>query len=260
MDTSSALIQLLLSLLSDPKVAQDFQKDPAGYLASCGLASVTPEQVHDAATLVADHHTPKPHHGGGEHHHPQPAPAPEHHETTVKYLQSIITNNYIDDRDTTVDNSIHQTIHADGDVNQHFDTTTTLATGDGSVAANGAITGSTVTTGDGNVLGNGNQVGDGNTAAYGAGSTANHAAFGDPTVSDGSGLSVAGPASGTDATSGSFNHATQTTDDSTHIDGSFTNESTTDVSNTVDSHNHTATDSFNHTDVASHNAADIAVG
>jgi hypothetical protein len=260
MDTQTALIQLLLSLLSDPKVAQDFQKDPAGYLASCGLSQVSPEQVHDAAALVADQHAPKPHHGGGEHHHPHPAPAPEpeHHESTIKYLQSIITNNYIDDRDTVVDNSIHQNIHAGGDVNQVFDNDTVIASGDGAVAAGGDISDSTLTTGDGNVLGDGNQVGDGNNGAFGAGSTANQATFGDTTVADGGALTVGGTAGATNSTDGSYNDTTTTVDESTSVDGSYNNSSDTDVSSSTDSHDHTTDASFNHTDLGSHN--DVAVG
>ena len=267
MDTPTTLIQLLLNLLSDPKAAAEFQENPSAFLATCGITDVTPEQVHDAAVLVADQHTPKPHHGGeqnggGEQHHhtpPPPAPEPDHHdhESAVKYLQTIVTNNWIDDRDTTVDNSIHQVINADGDVNQTIDNDTVIASGDGSVAAGGDIEDSQIVTGDDNVFGDDNVTGDGNTGAFGDGSNAYTADISDSTVADGSGLSVGGAATGTDTTTDSFNETDTSTSTSDSVDGSYNNSDTTDTSYDIDDNSETNTNVDNHTDDASHNAVEV---
>lgn len=261
MDTPTTLIQLLLNLLSDPKAAAEFQENPQAFLATCGLAAVTPEEVHDAAVLVADQHASKPHHGGGDHpHHTPPPPAPDHgddHESAVKYLQTIVTNNWIDDRDTTVDNSIHQVINADGDVNQTIDNDTVIASGDGSVAAGGDIEDSTVTTGNGNAVGDGSLAGDDNTVAYGAGD-ANSATLSDVTVDDGGALAVGGAASGVDSTSGSFNEETNSSTTTTTTEDSFNDTTTSDTSYDVDDNSETNTNVDNHNDFASHN--DVVVG
>lgn len=263
MDSPTTLIQLLLNLLSDPQAAAEFQADPQGYLATCGITNVTPEQVHDAAVLVADQHEPaKPQHHEPTHHTPPPAPEPDQddHEAAVKYLQTIITNNWIDDRDTTVDNSIHQVIHAGGDVNQTIDNDTVIASGDGSVAAGGDIEDSQLVTGDDNIFGDGNITGDDNTGAFGDGSTANVADISDSTVSDGSGLAVGGAATGSDTTDGSYNESTVSTSTDTSVDGSYNDTDTSDTSYDIDDNSSTTTASNNHTDVDSHNADTLVVG
>jgi hypothetical protein len=261
MDTPTTLIQLLLNLLSDPQAAAEFQADPQGYLATCGLTAVTPEQVHDAAALVADQHEPAKHHE--PHHHTPPPPAPEpdehHHESAVKYLQTIVTNNWIDDRDTTVDNSIHQVIHAGGDVNQTIDTNTVIASGDGAVAAGGDIADSQVVTGDDNVFGDGNVKGDGNTTAFGDGD-ATHADVSDVAVDHGGAFSVTGPAAGADTTDGSYNESTTSTSDSTSIDGSYNDSLHSDTSYDLDDNSTTTSDSNNHVDTDSHNDSTLVVG
>ena len=92
----------------------------------------------------------------------------------MQYLNTYVTNNYIDDRDTTVDNSVNQQIDTHGgNFDQDIDVHSTVASGDGAVAAGGDIDHSTITTGDhnqvgdGNVAGNGNVVGDHNQAVTG---------------------------------------------------------------------------------------------
>ncbi|GAA4541572.1 IniB N-terminal domain-containing protein [Pseudonocardia xishanensis] len=261
MDTPTSLIQLLLSLLSDPKAAAEFQADPQSFLATCGITAVTPEQVHDAAVLVADQHAPKPHHGGGEHHHQTPPPpAPDHghdHESAVKYLQTIVTNNWIDDRDTNVDNSVHQVIHAGGDVNQTIDNDTVVASGDGAVAAGDDISDSTVTTGNGNAVGDGSLAGDDNTVAYGSGD-ANSATLDHVTVDHGGALAVGGAASGVDSTTDSYNEDHASTTTTTTTEDSFNDTTSTDTSVSTDDHSTDTADSYNHTDLGSHN--DVAVG
>ncbi len=128
------------------------------------------------------------------------------HYTTIvnvneqTYIDNDITN--IDDRDTTVDNSVNQNIEAFGDVNQSFDNdvvsgdgavatgdASQVNTGEGAVQAGGDISGSTVATGDvggsvtgdvsDSVVGDGNQVIDDSlvgAAAFGGGDATNVAA------------------------------------------------------------------------------------
>ncbi|SDF47941.1 IniB N-terminal domain-containing protein [Pseudonocardia oroxyli] len=262
MDTPTTLIQLLLNLLSDPKAAAEFQADPQGYLATCGLTAVSPEQVHDAAALVADQHRPAaPQHHEQHHHHTPPPPVPDHHdhESAVKYLQTIVTNNWIDDRDTIVDNSVRQVIHAGGDVNQTIDNHTVVASGDGSVAAGGDISDSQVVTGDDNVFGDGNVKGDGNTTAFGDGD-ATHASVSDVSVDEGGAFSVTGAAAGASTTDGSFNDTTVSSTDSTSIDGSYNDSTSSHTSYDLDDHSTTTSDSNNHADVDSHNDVTSVVG
>ena len=84
------------------------------------------------------------------------------HKAAVEHLSRFITNNFIDDRDTTVDNSVNQQIDTGGgDFDQDIDIDSNVASGDGAVAADD-ITDSNVVTGDDNVVGDGNVTGDGN--------------------------------------------------------------------------------------------------
>jgi hypothetical protein len=141
------------------------------------------------------------------------------HYTTVVNIsdQTFVDNDIttIDDRDTTVDNSVNQNIEAFGDVNQTFDNdivsgdgavaagdASQVNTGDGAVQAGGDITDATIATGDvqgsvtgdvtDSVVGDGNQVVDDSTVGavtFGEGDATNVAAenavLGDGTIVDG---------------------------------------------------------------------------
>jgi len=214
MDAAENLIDLILRLLRDPAALAEFQQNPDAVLAACGASDVSAEDVHDALVLADDddddngghhdhhdHHVPPP---------PRPHPGESDHDAAVRYIKEYVTNNYVDDRDTSIDNSVNQQIHTDGgDVDQLIRTTSTTASGDGAVATAGDIDHSQVTTGDGNqigddnirgdgnVLGQGNHVvsGDHNTTAFGTGA-AGSTSIDHASVDDGSALSVSGPATG----------------------------------------------------------------
>jgi hypothetical protein len=259
--TPSTLIQLLLSLLSDPEAAAAFQQDPAAFVAQCGLTDLTPEQVHDAAVLVADQDPPAPEHHDKPHHHtPPPAPEPHDppHEAAIKYLNTYVTNNWIDDRDTTIDNSVNQKIDTGGgDFTQTIDNHTTVASGDGAVAAGGDITDSTLVTGDHNTLGDGNVTGSDNTLAFGDGDATSTSTGGDLSVGDGGAFSNAGAAAANNADSSTHDSGNVSTDGSVHDSGNDTSDHSVNDSNNsaydIDSSSHdsatTTTDaSLHHVD------------
>jgi hypothetical protein len=286
MTTSTSLLDLLLNLFRDPQALAAFKEDPNGFLASCG--DISPADVHDALVLLQDnqdasfdrdYNTGGASHTSGNVHIPPPPPAPDHHdgesdhEAAVRYLNTYVTNNYVDDRDTIIDNSVNQQIDTGGgDFDQDIDIHSVAATGDGAVAAGGDIEDSTIVTGDhnqvgdGNIAGDGNVVGDGNdvingddnTAAFGNGD-ANNTSLHDVQVSDGGALAVGGNATGQQDIDGSFNDTTTTTENTTEFDNSFNqdNDSATDSFN--ESHSETDVDSHDstHTDVQSHN--DLAI-
>jgi hypothetical protein len=172
MTTSTSLLELLLNLLRDPSSLAAYREDPEGFLASCG--DVSPGDIRDALVLLQDNQdadfSREYNSGGNQIHVPAPAdpPAPEpgesNHEAAVKYLNTYITENHIDDRDTIVDNSINQQIDTGGgDFDQDIDVDSTVASGDGSVAAGDDIEDSEIVTGDDNTVGDDNVTGDGNT-------------------------------------------------------------------------------------------------
>lgn len=251
--TSTSLIQMILNLLDHPGELAAFQQDPQSYLASCGAADATPADLHDALVLATDDHpgTSTSHPGTSTHHTPTThhAATPAHHSTTtdhgatqhdaaVRYLSSFITNNYVDDRDTIVDNSVHQQVDTHGgDFDQDIDIHSTTASGDGAVAAGGSIDGSRVTTGSndqvgtGNVRGDGNVVGDGNKAAtgdhdttsFGAGNASSTAVGHDLHLDDGAAFATGG-SSTTDNSDNSLHNVDNTpTDASVH--GSYNDQS-----------------------------------
>lgn len=265
------LIDLILKLLNDPQALAEFKEHPDAVLASCGATDVSPADVHDALVLADDE----------QHHHPSPPPPPHphpgesEHEAAVRYINSYVTNNYVDDRDTNVDNSVNQQIDTDGgDVDQTIHTTSSTASGDGAVAAGGDIDGSTVTTGndnqlgdnnvkgDGNVQGEGNQAvsGDHNAIAFGQGSSANTTDIDHAGVSGGGALAVGGDATGdqhnTDSHTVTDNSASTSTDVdhsfNEHADQTLNSHNTDDASNATDSHNHTTNEAFSHDTVDLH--------
>jgi hypothetical protein len=229
MTVSTSLYELILNLLRDPKAMEDFQDDPKAYLASCG--DFSSDDVKDAIELIRDHDDDDDNHRDGGHtvHVAPPSDPPEprdgesEHEAAVRYLNTYVTNNYIDDRDTTVDNSVNQQIDTGGgDFDQDIDIDSNVASGDGAVAADD-ITNSDVVTGDGNVvgddnvtgddnvIGDGNEVvsGDGNTTSFGDGDATSTDIGGDVTVDDGSSFS-----------SGSGDTVIDNSDNSTDIEDS----------------------------------------
>ena len=285
MTTSTSLLDLLLNLFRDPEAMAAFKDDPNGYLAPCG--DISPDDVHDALMLLNDNqdadfdreYNTGAGHTSGHGHVPPPPPAPEKHEgesdheATVRYLNTYITNNYVDDRDTIIDNSVNQQIDTGGgDFDQEIDIDSTAATGDGAVAAGDDIEDSNIVTGDDNQVGDGNVSGDGNvvgddndvvsgddnTTSFGDGD-ANNTSLEDVNVSDGGALAVGGDATGEQDIDGSFNDTTTTTETNTEFDNSFNedNDSATGSFNETDTDVDTDSHDTTHTDVQSHN--DVAI-
>jgi hypothetical protein len=212
MTVSTSLYELILNLLRDPKALEDFRDDPDAYLASCG--DFSPDDVKDAIELIRDHDDDSSSSRDSGHtvHVAPPSDPPEprdgetEHEAAVRYLNTYVTNNYVDDRDTTVDNSVNQQIDTDGgDFDQNIDIDSNVASGDGAVAADdisnsevvtgdGNVVGDDNVTGDDNVIGEGNQVvsGDDNTTSFGEGDATSTDIDGDVTVGAGGGFSSGG--------------------------------------------------------------------
>ena len=279
MTASTSLLELLLNLLRDPDALAAYRDDPEGFLASCG--DVSPDDIHDALVLLQDNQDAgfdRDYNTGGNHVHvppPPPAPRPEpgesDHEAGIRYLNTYITNNHIDDRDTITDNSINQQIDTGGgDFDQDIDVDSTVASGDGAVAAGDDIEDSNIVTGDDNVIGDGNVSGDGNlvgddnqavlgddnTTSFGDGDATSTEIDGDVSVDDGGALAVGGSASvdntdnsvsdshndnsdnSLDNVGNDFSETTDNTDNS--VEDSFNDNSET----TSDSHNSTE-ESFN---------------
>lgn len=284
MAESLSILEFLHKMIDNVGLRDWFAKDPQGALDHYGLKDVSPEDVRDAIVLADDSQTadfsrnfdtgfhgalPSSHSSGHSEGHDAG------HKEAVEHLSRYVTNNFVDDRDTTVDDSVNQQIRTHGgDVNQDIETHSTVASGDGAVAAGDDIRDSTITTGDNNQVGDGNikgdhnvqgednQVvnGDHNTTAFGEGA-ANSASFHDVNVSDGGALAVGGSASGTQNTIDSHDHTTTTTTDTTHIEdsGNFHADITENSNN--DTHETTTSDSHDHihTDIDSHNHVDVPV-
>jgi hypothetical protein len=272
MDAANNLIELILRLLKDPAALAEFQENPDAVLAACGASDASVEDVHDALVL-ADDRDDKDDNNGGHHHHvpppPHPKPGESDHDATVRYIKEYVTNNYVDDRDTSIDNSVNQQIDTGGgDLDQFIRTSSTTASGDGAVAAGGDIRDSTVTSGngnqigdnnirgDGNVQGEGNDVvsGDHNTTAFGSGA-ANSADIEHASVSGGGALSVAGDALGNQQNEDSHNVQDTSNTTDVDVDGSFNTENTTESGSHNTSDTNLSTDSHNvdQNHVLSHN-------
>ena len=271
MDAANNLIELILRLLKDPAALAEFQENPDAVLAACGASDVSAEDVHDALVLASDDDDDN---NGGHHNHhvpppPHPRPGESDHDATVRYIKEYVTNNYVDDRDTSVDNSVNQQIDTGGgDLDQDIRTSSSTASGDGAVAAGGDIRNSTVTSGDGNQIGENNIRGDGNvqgegndvvsgdhnTTAFGSGA-ANSADIGHASVAGGGALSVAGDATGDQGNFDSHNVAEATNTTDVDVDGSFNTENTTESGSHNTSETHLSTDSNNveENHVLSHN-------
>jgi hypothetical protein len=264
-----SLLEFVRELLTNAGLRDLFAKDPEAALHSKGLDDIDARDVHDALTLVVDddqdadfsrHYDTGSNHiaaaATASHH---SAPEPHGHESASDYINRYITNNYVDDRDTTVDNSVNQQVDTHGgDFDQDIDVHSVTASGDGAVAAGGDIDGSTITTGndnqvgdgnvkgDGNVVGDGNQAvtGDGNTTSFGDGNATSTDVDGDVTVGDG-GAFASGGSAGVDNSDNSLHDVGNTyTDNSVNDSGNDSSDNSVDHSfNTdVDASTH---DSFN---------------
>jgi hypothetical protein len=281
MTTSTSLIDFLLNLLRDPEAREAFLEDGDAYLASCGIDHLSSADLHDAILLLQDNQEAsfdREYNTGGNSitvHTPPPPPANhDDHSDAVQYLNNYITNNYVYDNDTIIDNSLNQVIDNRGGVfDQDIDIDNTIATGDGAVAVGGDVEDSEIVTGDGNVVGDdnvtgdgnvvgdGNQavIGDGNTTSFGSGDATSTEIGGDVNVSNGGAFSSGGNATGEYDVDDSFNDTATTTTTTTNT--SFEDSFNTDVETTVGSHNDTEIDSHDEfeseTHVGSHNDTDF---
>jgi hypothetical protein len=272
MTTSTSLLELLLNLLRDPSALAAYRDDPEGFLSSCG--DVSPEDIREALVLLEDNQDAsfdREYNTGGNHVHvPPPPPAPEPEpgesdsEAAVRYLNTYITNNHIDDRDTIVDNSVNQQIDTGGgDFDQDIDIDSTVASGDGSVAAGDDIEDSEIVTGDDNVVGDGNVTGDGNvvgddneavigddnTTGFGDGDATSVDVDGDVRVDDGGSLAVGGDST-VDNTDNSVedshnDNSDNSVEDSYNDNSSYTDESDNSLEDSYNDNSDTTTGSHN---------------
>jgi hypothetical protein len=201
---TTSLLDWILSILRDPDHRNAFQHDPDGYARHHGFGDLSSADVHDALWLIADNQSASfdhdNHHEGHHGHHYPPPHHYDNHEHAGHYLNNYIHNNYrfIDNRDTDIDDSIHQKVNTHGgDFDQHIDNDPVVASGDHAVAAGGDIRDSFVTSGRGNIIGDHNHAisGSGNTTAFGTGD-ANTSSFDGARFGDGAAVSVGGNAGG----------------------------------------------------------------
>ncbi|HLU58728.1 MAG TPA: IniB N-terminal domain-containing protein [Pseudonocardia sp.] len=198
-----SLIEFLRMLIFNEEAREDFAENPEKALDDAGLGHLSAEDVADALAILHDDSQNADfsrdfNSGGNEINVAAPAPV-SGGESAAEYINHYITNNYIDDRDTNIDNSTNLQVDTDGgDFSADIDVDSTVASGDGAVAAGDDIEDSTITTGDGNVVGDNNISGDGNTSISGDGNSAvigdgNTTGFGSGDVSStdiGGGVSV----------------------------------------------------------------------
>jgi hypothetical protein len=126
------LLELLQNLLRDPTA---YREDPEGFLSSAG--DVSPEDIREALILLQDRQDSdlgRVNNTGGNHvvHVPPPAAAPEpgesNQEAAVRYLDTYVTGNHVDDSD---DNSVSQQTEPDeGDFDQDIDADSVLTSDD----------------------------------------------------------------------------------------------------------------------------------
>jgi hypothetical protein len=282
---SLSILEFLQKMIDDVSLRDWFADKPQEALAHYGLRDISPEDVRDAIVLADDSQTADfsrsvdngfhgtvgaaaAHHSGGH----SEGGHSEGHREAVEHLSRYVTNNFVDDRDTDVDDSVNQQIRTHGgDVEQDIETHSTTASGDGAVAADGDIRDSTLTTGDDNQVGIGNvrgdnnvqgtdnQVvhGDGNTTAFGDGA-ATSAEFDHVNVGGGGALSVAGDANGFQANTDSHDETTTRTTHETHIEdsGNLHTENTENSNNDTDFRADADSHDRTHTDFQSHNTLD----
>jgi hypothetical protein len=253
-----SLLEFIQKLFSNEDGVRDlFRENPDQTLADNGLADLTEDDVQDALVLVDDSQTAdfsRNYDTGGnsidfsnanlgsrnsfdnDRDHDDDGDGGGH-KAAVEHLSRFITNNFVDDRDTTVDNSVNQQIDTDGgDFDQDIDIDSNVASGDGAVAADD-ITDSNVVTGDDNVVGDGNVIGDdnvtgdnndvvsgdGNTTSFGDGDATSTDIGGDVRIGDGGSFS-----------SGSGDTTIDNSDNSVDIEDSFNQDNSTNDSNNVE--------------------------
>jgi hypothetical protein len=269
MTDSTSLIDMILNMLRNPSEIPAFQADPQSYLDACGAGDITPADLHDALVLAEDNQDgdfSRDYNTGGNHivlppapPAPQPHPGESEHEAAIRYLNTYVTNNYVDDRDTIVDNSTNQQIDTHGgDFDQDIDVHSTVASGDGAVAAGDDIRDSTITTGDhnqvgdgniagdGNVVGNNNQAvtGDDNTTSFGSGNATSTDVGHDLNVGDGGAFASGGSAAVDNSDNSMHNVGNEETDNS--INDSFKDSSDHSVTDSGNTHVDASTnDSYN---------------
>src|SRR4051794_5701821 len=171
-----SLLEFIQKLFSNEDGVRDlFRENPDQTLADNGLGDLTEDDVQDALVLVDDSQTTdfsRNYDTGGNSIDFSGSNIGSRnsfdndngrdndddgdrggHQAAVEHLSRFITNNFVDDRDTVVDNSINQDIDNRGGIfDQDIDVDSNVASGDGSVAADD-ITDSNVVTGDGDTVG-----------------------------------------------------------------------------------------------------------
>lgn len=224
-----SLLEFIQRLFTDEELRNLFSDQPDRALEEHGLSDLSEADVRDALVLVDDSQTADFSRdydtgrnsidwdsNGGSHGRHDDDHDDDHdgggHRAAVEHLSRFVTNNFIDDRDTTVDNSINQQIDTDGgDFDQDIDIDSNVASGDGAVAADD-ISNSDVVTGDDNIVGNDNVVGDGNvtgdnaqvvsgdgnTTSFGEGDASSVNVGDDLTLGDGAGFNTGSGAVGID--------------------------------------------------------------
>jgi len=136
---AGALNEFILSLLRDPEAAAAFEADPDPALQHAQLGDVCGDDVRTVMPVVVDRPevvavsppditvTPPP---------PTIIVRPDHPKhDLIREIQKVVNNFTIDNRATIVDQSVNQTIWAEGDVTQLFDQEAVIAAGDDSIAA-----------------------------------------------------------------------------------------------------------------------------
>lgn len=137
---ADALIEFILGLLGDPEAAAEFAERPSSSMRSAGLGDICAADVRSVAPVVIDRpevisvsppdvtvNTPptivvRP-----------PHPEEPKHEL-IREIANIVNNFSFDNRATILDQSVNQSIWAEGDVTQLFDQDAVVAAGDESVA------------------------------------------------------------------------------------------------------------------------------
>lgn len=142
---TDALIEFILSLLRDPAAMEEFEADPEAVLEEYGLSDICVDDVRAVAPVIVDRPdiVPKPTPPPTPTPKPPTPPAPERPDVVIikrppEVVEEIhrVTNSFhVDNRSTIVDQSVNQSIWAEGDVMQLFDQEAVLAAGDESMAA-----------------------------------------------------------------------------------------------------------------------------
>lgn len=200
---ADALIEFILSLLRDPAAAAEFENDPDGTLARNGLTGVCAADVQAVRPVVIDHPMVAAR--------ANPDPIVVHVDPPVPFaadpvavrdITQMAQTFHFDNRSTIIDQSVNQSIWAEGDVTQQFDHEAVIASGDGANAAGHDVDDSTT---DGTM----GDVSIGNTDT-------------DIAVDDSYNDSSSDTATTVDATvEDSFNDSSNDTDVDTTVDGSF---------------------------------------